>query len=233
MPAAPSSACPRPRPASGVRCPVSGVRCPVRATSVHACLSTGPVSSVRCGRLSVQVSAVRRPLSGVRCGRPVLASGVCVLLRPLCPAEVRSWSAAVGQAAVRLGWPGSAWSPAASMPGSWSACVGAWCSKLAQVVLGRPRRRFGPGRRRGRWLGSGQFDRVADQDSPGAREDHSLVGAGARRARLLRQADRHAAGGSLGRSCRESPTSRADRTHPVSKAELNCSSIYQILLNLF
>ena len=64
MPAAPSSACPRPRPASGVRCPV-------RATSVHACLSTGPMSSVRCGRLSVQVSAVRRPVSasgvGVRC----------------------------------------------------------------------------------------------------------------------------------------------------------------------
>ena len=51
--------------------PVSGVRCPVRATSVHACLSTGPMSSVRCGRLSVQVSAVRRPVSasgvGVRC----------------------------------------------------------------------------------------------------------------------------------------------------------------------
>src|SRR5215212_5531334 len=71
---------------ASVRCPVSSVRCPVRATSVHACLSTGPLSSVRCGRLSVQVSAVRRPLS---------ASGVCALPRPLCPAEVRSWSAAV------------------------------------------------------------------------------------------------------------------------------------------
>jgi hypothetical protein len=177
----------------GVRCPVSG-------------------ASDQCPRLPVHGTGVRCPVRasegpGVRC--PVSASGVCALPRPLCPAEVRSWSAAVGQAAVRLGWPGSAWSPAASMPGSWSACVGAWCSKLAQVVLGRPRRRFGPGRRRGRWLGSGQFDRVADQDSPGAREDHSLVGAGARRARLLRQADRHAAGGSLGRSCRESPTSRS------------------------
>src|SRR5829696_2067050 len=39
MPAASSSPCPRPRPASGVRCPV-------RATSVHACLSRRPVSSV-------------------------------------------------------------------------------------------------------------------------------------------------------------------------------------------
>ena len=62
IPAAPSSPCPRPRPASGVQCPV-----PV--TSVHACLSTGPMSSVRCGRLSVQcpLSGVQCPLSGVRC----------------------------------------------------------------------------------------------------------------------------------------------------------------------
>jgi len=30
-------------------------------------------------------------------------------------------------------------------------------------------------------VGSGQLDRVADQERPGAREDHSLVGAGARR----------------------------------------------------
>src|SRR5918994_3585981 len=28
----------------------AGVRCPVPATSVHACLSTGSLSSVRCGR---------------------------------------------------------------------------------------------------------------------------------------------------------------------------------------
>src|SRR5215207_1863610 len=33
---------------ASVQCPVSGVRCPVSATSVHACLSTGRVSSVRC-----------------------------------------------------------------------------------------------------------------------------------------------------------------------------------------
>jgi hypothetical protein len=81
---------------ASVRCPVSGVRCPVRATSVHACLSMGPLSSVRCGRLSVQVSAVRRPLS---------ASAVCALPRRRCPAEVRSWSAA---------WAGS---PMAGMAG--------------------------------------------------------------------------------------------------------------------
>jgi hypothetical protein len=128
---------------ASVRCPVSGVRCPVRATSVHACLSTGPVSSVRCGRLSVQVSAVRRP---------VWASGVCSLPRPLCPAEVRSWSAA---------WAGRRTAGMAGV-GVVARCVHArlvvclsrrLVSKLAQAVLGQPRRRFGPGRRRGRWLG--------------------------------------------------------------------------------
>jgi hypothetical protein len=145
MPAVPSSPCPRPRPVSGVQCPVSGAsdrcpRLPVPATGVQC-----PVPSERPG--------VRCPGSGVR--RPVWASGVCALPRPLCPAEVRSGSAAVGQAALWLGWPGSAWSAAASMPGSWSACVGALCSKLAQAVVGQRRFRFGPGRRRGRWLGSG------------------------------------------------------------------------------
>jgi hypothetical protein len=60
-----------------VRCPVSGasVQCPVRASSVHACPSTRPLSSVRCGHLSVQASGVRRgrPVSirsRVRCVRP-------------------------------------------------------------------------------------------------------------------------------------------------------------------
>jgi hypothetical protein len=49
-------------------------------------------------------------------------------------------------------------------------------SKLAQALLGQPRRRFGPGRRRREVVGSGQLDRVADQDRPGAREDRSSVG---------------------------------------------------------
>ena len=72
-----------------VRCPVSGasVQCP----RVHACPSTRPLSSVRCGHLSVQAS-------GVRC--PVWTSGVHPFPRPLCPTG-RSWRAAVGQAAAR------------------------------------------------------------------------------------------------------------------------------------
>ena len=70
----------------------------------------------------------------------------------------------------------------------------------------------------GRWLGSGQLDRVADQDRPGAREDRSLVGAGAQRARLLRQADRHAAGESLGRTCRVEPNIKKPIGHiPLAK----------------
>jgi hypothetical protein len=123
---------------ASVRRPVSGASDQCPRVPVQACLSRRPVSSVRCGRLSVQVSAVRCPVSGVR-----------AFPRPLCPAEVRSCSAAVGQAAARLGWPGSAWSPAASTTGSWSARVGAWRSKLAQAVLGQQRCRFGLGRRRG------------------------------------------------------------------------------------
>jgi hypothetical protein len=130
MPAVPSSPCLRPRPASGVQCPV-------RASSVHACLSTRPVSTVRYGRLSVQVS-------GARC--PVWASGVRAFPRPLCPTGVRPWRAAVGHAAAWLGMGrGSAWSPAVSMTGSSSARVGTWRSRLAQAVLGQRRRRLGLG----------------------------------------------------------------------------------------
>jgi hypothetical protein len=142
-------------------------------------LGQRPASSVRCERpvstraypgMPVQATGVQCPVRaserpGVRC--PV--SGVRAFPRPLCPAEVRSCSAAVGQAAARLGWPGSAWSPAASTTGSWSARVGAWRSKLARAVLGQQRCRFGLGRRRGRWLGSGQGDRVADSTHPRAR----------------------------------------------------------------
>jgi hypothetical protein len=126
------------RPASSVRC-------------------ERPVSTRACPRVPVQATGVQCPVRaserpGVRC--PV--SGVRAFPRPLCPAEVRSCSAAVGQAAARLGWPGSAWSPAASTTGSWSARVRACRSKLARAVLGQQRCRFGLGRRRGRWLGSGK-----------------------------------------------------------------------------
>jgi hypothetical protein len=155
--------------------PVSSVRCPVRASSVHACLSQRRVSSVRC-HPSVQVSAVRGP---------VWASGVGV--RCLCVAA----SAVSGRSEV-LDRGGGAGSRMAGMAGVGvvARCVHArlvvclsrrLVSKLAQAVLGQPRCRFGLGRRRGRWLGSGQLDRVADQDRPGAGEDRSSVGAGAQR----------------------------------------------------
>ncbi len=135
--------------------PVSSVRCE-RPVSTRACLR--PASSVRCG-----VRAFRCPMSGVRCP--------CVP-HPL--TEVRSWSAAVGQAAARLGWPGSAWLPAVSMTGSSSARV-AWGSKLAQAVLDQ--RKVGLDLVVvGGGLAVGQVDCVADRDRLDAREDRPSVG---------------------------------------------------------
>ena len=60
-----------------VRC-----QCPVRASSVHACPSTRPLSSVRCGHLSVPASGVRRPVSSVQCGRPVSIRSRVRCVRP-------------------------------------------------------------------------------------------------------------------------------------------------------
>jgi len=195
MPAVPSSPCPRPRPASGVQCPVP-------ATSVHACLSTRPVSSVRCGRLSVQVSAGRSPVFGVR--SPMGVRCPCV------PASAVSGRSEVrerggGQAAARLGWPG--WRgcalcprPARRLP-SWSLAL-----KLAQAVLGQRRRRLGSAVvvRGG---GSGQVDRVADQDRPDAPENRLSVEARCTaRSAFLRQAcaARHAPGHCCS-ECRKRP----------------------------
>jgi hypothetical protein len=146
MPAVLSSLCPR-------SCPASGVQCPVRASGVPRV--PVQVTGVWCGRLRVQVSSVRRPAS----------------VRPASAVSdgMRSRGVAVGPAAARLGWPGAAWSPAMSMTARRLPEVGAWRSKLAQAVLGQRRHRLGPGRRRGRWLGSGQVDRVADQDRLDAR----------------------------------------------------------------
>jgi hypothetical protein len=89
----------------------------------HACLSTRPLSGVRCGRLSVQ-------MSGVRCSAWV--SGVRGFPRPLCPAR-RLWRGGGRQAAAWLGWPASAWSPDLSTASSSAARVGTWRSRLAQV----------------------------------------------------------------------------------------------------
>jgi hypothetical protein len=111
---------------SGIRCPVSGasVRCPTRACPGDRC----------------PVRASKRP--GVQCPAPgprPPAPGVRAFRRPLCPTGMRSRGVAVGQAAARLAWPGSAWSPAMSMPARRLPEVGAWRSKLAQAVLDRRR----------------------------------------------------------------------------------------------
>ena len=157
---------------AGVRCPVSDVRCeqcprlPVHGTGVQC-----PVRASERPGVSVQVSAVRRPVS---------ASGVCALPRPLCPADVRSWSAAVGRQPYSWDGRGRRGRPLRPCPArglpesaprarSWRRRC--WASRGVGLDLAVV----------GRWLGSGQLGRVADQDGPGAREDRSLVGAGARR----------------------------------------------------
>jgi hypothetical protein len=97
MPAAPSSPVRvlGQRPVSGVRCPVSGASDQCPRLPVH-------VTGVQCPVRASERPGVRCPVSAVR--RPVWASGVCALPRPLCPAEVRSWSAAVGRQP--YGWDG-------------------------------------------------------------------------------------------------------------------------------
>ena len=161
------SACPV---LSSIRRPVSGVSVQCPRVRVHA---TGVQCPVRASRRPGVRCPVWRPVSGVRLG--VRASGhpasaIRAFPRLLCPNRVSSSSAPMRRAATRRGRPGSAWSPRTVSTTGWSSArVGAWRSKLAQAVLGQRRHRLGPGRRRGRWLGSGQVDRVADQDRLDAR----------------------------------------------------------------
>ena len=201
MPAAPSSRCPRPRPASGVRCPV-------RATSVHACCPRD--------RCPVSVRASARP--GVCCP----ASGVGV--RCLCVAV----SAVSGRKKV-LERGGGAGSRMAGMAGVGvvAGCVHArlvvclsrrLVSMLAQALAGPAERRFGPGRRRGRWLGSASSTawptRTGRVHARIIRWWEPVRG----EARLLRQADRCVAGESLGRSCRVEPNIKKPIGHiPLAK----------------
>jgi hypothetical protein len=93
------------------------------------------------------------PVSGLRC--------------PLCPTGMRSWGVAVGPAAARLGWPGSAWSPAVSTTARRLPEVGGWPSRLAQVVLGQRRVGFDLVVVVGRGWAVGQVDRVADRGEAG------------------------------------------------------------------
>jgi hypothetical protein len=142
-------------------------------------LGQRPESSVRCGcpaaRVPVHAAAVRCPVRAserpdVRCP---WVSGVRGFPRPLCPAG-RWWRVALGQAAAWLGWSGSAWSPAVSRASS-SAAWSDLAVEAGAGLLGQRRGRLGLGRRRGRWLGSGEVDRVGDQARPDVREDRPLV----------------------------------------------------------
>jgi hypothetical protein len=89
---------------------------------------------------------------------------------------------------------------------------GAWRSKLAQAVLGQPRRRFGPVV--GQWRSTAWPTRTGRVHARIVRWWDPVRG----EARLLRQADRHAAGESLGRSCRVEPNIKKPIGHiPLAK----------------
>jgi len=189
----------RPRPASGVQCPVSGASDQCPRLPVHG-------TGVQC-----PVRASERP--GVRCP----ASGVCALPRALCPAEVRSWSAAragshmagmagVGVVArcvhdrlvVCLSWE----------PGARSWCRRWWASGGVgldlTVVVG------------GGWA-------VASSTAWPTRTGrvHARIvrwREPVRSEACLRQAGRRAAGESLGRSCRVEPNIKKPIGHiPLAK----------------
>jgi hypothetical protein len=186
--------CPR------VRCPRD--RCPVSCVGVQA--SGCPLSCVGVQASGCPLSGVgvRRPVSGVRCpvGRPGIwvfgarypgrsASAVSE------PGEFVKRADAASSHTARTAGVGVV-ARTVSTTGWSSARIGAWRSKLAQAVLGERRHRLGPGRR-GRWFGSGQVDRVADQDRLDARGG-SPVGRGnvCSEVRLLWQAcaARHTSG---------------------------------------
>jgi hypothetical protein len=82
----------------------------------------------------------------------------------------------VGPAAARLGWPGSAWSPAVSMTARRLPEVGAWPSRLAQAVLGQRRVGFDLVVVVGGGWAVGQVDQVADRERRDAGEDRPSVG---------------------------------------------------------
>jgi hypothetical protein len=112
MPAALSSPCPRSRPASGVRCPMCACpsdRCPVR---------TSERPGVQCPASGVQCPCA--PVSAVSDGNEVVGRGG-------------------GAGSRTVGMAGAAWSPAVSTTARPLPKVGAWCSKLAQAVLGQRR----------------------------------------------------------------------------------------------
>ena len=144
---------------ASVRCPVSGA-----GVQHHACLSTRPLSGVRCGCLSVQ-------MSGVRC--PAWVSGVRGFPRPLCPAGGgEGWR----RGRQPHGWDGRRRRGRLPCPRP----VGRRPSRSLAVeagpgLLGQGRGRLGLGRRSWAVVGSGWVDRVGDRDGLDGRGDRPLV----------------------------------------------------------
>jgi hypothetical protein len=112
-------------------CAVVALSASVSGESVQC--PTGGCPTVRCPVRVSERPGVQCPASGVRCGRPVsVPSSVC------CGRPEWSWCVAVGQAVVRLGWPGVGMVARRVRNGT-SARGGPWRSRLAQAVLGQRR----------------------------------------------------------------------------------------------
>jgi hypothetical protein len=162
MPAVPSPACRCPRPASGVQCLVRV------SSSTRACPR---------GRCPVRASErpdVRCPVSSVGVWCTAWVSGVRGFPRPLCPAG-RWWRGGGGRRRPH-GWDGRRRCgrlrcprPVRRLP--WSEPGGRGWRRSAGSAEGR----LGLGRRRGRWFGCGEVDRVGDQDWLDGRGDRPLV----------------------------------------------------------
>jgi hypothetical protein len=98
------------RAPASVRRPVCGASDQCPHLPVHATGVQWPVRASERPRVRWPASGVRRPTRGGRCVPASMVSG---------RSEVTKRGG--GQAAARLGWPGSAWSPAVSTTGSSSA----------------------------------------------------------------------------------------------------------------
>jgi hypothetical protein len=211
---------------ASVRCPVSGVRCPVSGASDQCPRLPVHGTGVQCPVRAFERPGVRCPASGVgvRClfvaasavsgrsevlergvGRPPYGwDGRGRRGRPLRPCPARRLPESAPRLEAGAGGAGPAEASVWAWPSSWEV-VGSVASSTAWPIrIGRVHARIV------RW-----WEPVRSE----------LASCG----RLISMGRANRSAGLAGRAQHQ----EANRTHPVSKAELNSSSIYQTLLNLF
>jgi hypothetical protein len=207
------------RPVSGVRCPVSGAsdqcpRLPVHGTGVQCPVRAFERPGVRCPASGVGVRCLFVAASAVSGRSEVLERGVGRPPygwdgrgrrgRPLRPCPARRLPESAPRLEAGAGGAGPAEASVWAWPSSWEV-VGSVASSTAWPIrIGRVHARIV------RW-----WEPVRSE----------LASCG----RLISMGRANRSAGLAGRAQHQ----EANRTHPVSKAELNSSSIYQTLLNLF